>query len=257
MSALIGYLIAAGGLVLIVAIILAPLDALSWWAGRIDDEIPAEQDLAANRDEPSAPQQQPDCYVVFLSGIGSISGDELLPREADFLDRLGAALPGAQIISDVFPYAASGHQLLTGQRFFTWLWRRVQRWRASGTWLLPSLLQLRNMFQVMVSADNRYGPLYSYGLFRLILERLTAAGFRPGGGPPVVLLGSSGGAQIAVGAATYLKAAIDAPLYIVTVGGVMASDRGLARTDHLTSLVDVVGGAVIRGTQDCHGAIFP
>jgi hypothetical protein len=49
-------------------------------------------------------------------------------------------------------------------------------------------------------------------------------------------LGSSGGAQVSVGAATYLAAAIDAPLGIVTFGGVMASDRGVGEVARLASL---------------------
>ena len=75
----------------------------------------------------------PACFVVFLSGIGSISGDELLPSETAFLDRLQAALPEARIVRDVFPYAPSGRPLVTGQRVFTWLWRRVLDWRLNGT----------------------------------------------------------------------------------------------------------------------------
>ena len=94
-------------------------------------------------------------------------------------------------------------QLLTGQRVFTWLWRRVLDWRLNGTRLLPALLNVRNLFQVLVSADHRYGPLYSFGIARVARERLEAHGYRPGSRTPVVLLGSSGGGQISVGAATY------------------------------------------------------
>ena len=172
--------------------------------------------------------------MVFLSGIGSISGDALLPQEAAFLDRLQAALPGTRIVRDVFPYAPSGRPLMTGQRVFAWLWRRVERWRLSGTRWLPALLNLRNLFQVLVSADHRYGPLYSFGIARVVLDRLRAAGYR--GGAPVVLLGSSGGGQIALGAATYIRAELGAPLAVVAFGGVMSSDRGVEEVAALASL---------------------
>ena len=148
---------------------------------------------------PSGPP--PACFLVFLSGIGSISGDELLPAESAFLDRLQAALPEARIVRDVFPYAPSGRPLVTGQRVFTWLWRRVLDWRLTARGWLPAILNMRNLFQVLVSADHRYGPLYSFAISRVARERLEAHGYRRGSGVPVVLLGSSGGGQISVGAA--------------------------------------------------------
>ena len=51
-----------------------------------------------------------------------------------------------------------------------------------------------------------------------------------------MLLGSSGGGQISVGAAAYLGDEIDAPLAVVTFGGVMASDRGIEEVARLASL---------------------
>jgi len=234
MSDLAVHLLLVGAVALVVSLVLAPLESLGWWAGWLGPD-----DEPGTPDPPLAvppPKTQPACYIVFLSGIGSISGDALLPAESAFLDRLQARLPRARIVRDVFPYAPSGRPLLTGQRFFTWFWRRVETWRLSGRHLLPALLNLRNLFQVMVSADHRYGPLYSFGIARVVRERLEAHGFVPGFGVPVVLLGSSGGGQISVGAATYLGAEIGAPPAIVTFGGVMCSDRGVNEVVRLVSL---------------------
>jgi hypothetical protein len=52
----------------------------------------------------------------------------------------------------------------------------------------------------------------------------------------VVLLGSSGGGQIAIRAAPYLHAALGAPVSVVAFGGVMASDRGVTESGRLISL---------------------
>jgi hypothetical protein len=228
------YLLVAGAVALVVSLAMAPMESLGWWAGWLgpddDPETPEPREAPADTPPPAG------CYVVFLSGLGSISGDELLPRESEFLDRLQTALPDARIVRDVFPYAPSGRPLLTGQRVFRWLWRRVLDWRLSGTRWLPAILNLRNLFQALVSADHRYGPLYSFGIARVAHERLAANGYPPAAGVPVILLGSSGGAQVSVGAATYLAAAIDAPLGIVTFGGVMASDRGVGEVGRLASL---------------------
>ena len=171
------HVLLVGGFALVLSLALAPMESLGWWAGWLGpdpEDEPAPPPPAA--DAGDAP---PACFVVFLSGIGSISGDELLPAETAFLDRLQAALPEARIVRDVFPYAPSGRQLLTGQRVFTWLWRRVLDWRLNGTRLLPALLNVRNLFQVLVSADHRYGPLYSFGIARVARERLEAHGYRP------------------------------------------------------------------------------
>lgn len=236
MTPLIAHIVLVCGLVLVITLAMAPLESLGWWAGWLgpgdDPDMPDPVVVpAGDADGPA-----PDCFIVFLSGIGSISGDRLMPHESAFLDRLQAALPEARIVRDVFPYAPSGRELLTGQRVFTWLWRRVQQWRLNGTRLLPAILNIRNLFQVLVSADHRYGPLYSFGIAHVARERLAAHGYVPDSAVPVVLLGSSGGGQISVGAATYLRAQLNGALAIVTVGGVMASDRGIAEVDRLTSL---------------------
>lgn len=233
MSSLVVHLLLVGGVALVVSMVLAPLESLGWWAGWLG---PADAPETPEPPPAVVPGDQPTAYVVFLSGIGSISGDALLPTESEFLDRLQAALPNTRIVRDVFPYAPSGRQLLTGQRVFSWFWRRVEAWRISGRHVLPALLNLRNLFQVMVSADHRYGPLYSFGIARVARERLEAHGFVPGSGVPVVLLGSSGGGQISVGAATYLGDEIGETLAIVTFGGVMCSDRGLDEVTRLFSL---------------------
>lgn len=219
----------------VISFVFAPMESLGWWAGWLG---PREDDLAAEatpEGADGAEAEQDAAWVVYVSGIGSISGTELLPAETDFLDRLQRDLPGVRIVRDVFPYAPSGRPLMTGQRAFAWFWRHVQRWRVSGTHLLPAVLNLRNLFQVLVSADRRYGPLYSFAIAGAVMERLRAAGHRPGTAP-VVLLGVSGGAQISVGAATYLAAALGEAPALVSVGGVMAADRGLDALGHTTSL---------------------
>ncbi len=233
MSDLIGLALLLAAAIFLLSMVMAPFESLGWWAGWLgphdDEPVPSPADE-------SAAGGGPDCHVVFLSGIGSISGDELLASEIVFLERLRAALPQARIVHDVFPYAPSGRPLLTGQRVFRRLWQMVRRWRGSGRMLLPAILNVRNLFQVLVAADNRYGPIYGYGLSRVIVERLTAQGYVAGSGRPVVLLGSSGGAQISIGAAAYLRAALGAPVSVVAFGGVMASDRGVTETGHLVSL---------------------
>lgn len=257
------WLLAVGGLALVLSLALAPIESLGWWAGWLAPG-PEEAEGASPASLPPAPVAgpPPGCFVVFLSGIGAISGDALLPHETRFLDRLQGELPEARIVRDVFPYAPSGRELLTGQRVFTWLWRRVLDWRLSGTRFLPAILNLRNLFQVLVSADDRYGPLYGFGIAGIVRERLAAAGYDPARPAPVVLLGSSGGGQISVGAATYLADALGTRPAVVTIGGVMCSDRGIEAAAWLTSLygagdrVYALGRAAFPGRWPVAGGSF-
>ena len=244
MTDLVGVLLTLGAIATVVALVSSPFETLGWWGTWLnpyaDEPWPtAEADATGDR---------PRAYVVYLSGIGSISGDELLPNEVRFLDALDEALPHCRVVRSVFPYSPAGRSLLTGQRVFQWLWRRLEHSRRSGGGgAAPSLINLRNLFQVMVAADHRYGPVYGFGLAQTVVQHLTRAGYDAG--LPVILLGSSGGGQISLAAAPYLAAALDAPIGVVTVGGVMASDRGLDHVVRLTSLAGAKDGIYRLGRR--------
>ncbi|MGF1664072.1 MAG: hypothetical protein ACFCVG_16690 [Kineosporiaceae bacterium] len=240
-------------LALLVALLVAPLESLGWWAGWFGRRDELERDIEHARDgaHPPAPAGGEDGHLVFLSGIGAISGTELLPTEAEFLRLLDARLTRVAVVTDVFPYAAGGDGL-TGRRAFARLWRLLYRMRLRGGHVLTNLVNLRNLFQVLVSADSRYGPVFNYGTSRQVLLGLLRAGYRPEERRPVFLLGSSGGGQIAVGAVPYLEDTLGAPVEVISLGGVMSSDPGLRAVDHLTH----VHGS-LDGIQALGGRVFP
>jgi hypothetical protein len=247
--ALIGLIVVA----VLVALLVAPLESLGWWAGWFGRRDELERDVEEAREEGTrhASGDDADAYVVFLSGIGAISGTELLPTEEAFLELLDARLPQARVITDVFPYAAGGVGL-TGQRAFAGLWKALYRMRLSGGSMLTNLVNMRNLFQVLVSADSRYGPVFNYGTSRQVLLGLLRAGYRPEQRRPVFLLGSSGGGQISVGAAPYLKVTLGSPVEVISLGGVISSDIGLRYLDHLTHI-----HGDIDGIQALGGRVFP
>ncbi|MFN3548555.1 MAG: hypothetical protein ACK4U0_13785 [Mesorhizobium sp.] len=239
MTGILGSIVLLAAIIFVVSMIMAPFETLGWWAGWLGPhEEPGDRQAAKDLPPPAGPSpaHPPRAHVVYLSGIGSISGDEPLASEEALLSGLRARLPRLTIVHDVFPYAPSGRPLFTGQRVFRWLWRIARRWRSAQTFLLPPILHMRNLFQVLVAADNRYGPIYGYGLSRVILDRLLASGYVADGSGQIILLGSSGGGQIAVSAAPYLVAATGASVSVVTFGGVMASDRGVTESGRLISL---------------------
>ena len=132
----------------------------------------------------------------------------------------------------------TGLPLLGSPRFFEKLWRRIQALKLQGRpTLLEAIINIRNIYQVMVSADHRYGPIYNQGAASVIETALRAAGYPPGGGTPIVLIGYSGGGQVAIGAAPFLTHRLGASIDVIAVGGVMASDPGIQFVRRLHHIV--------------------
>lgn len=224
-------------MLLVLAAALAPFESLGWWAGwsrRWPGPL-SLPDLAAHAPEPGA-DPMPACYLVYLSGVGAIDPAGLTAKERNFLDLLAARVRGATIIDDVFPYSAANTPL-TGPRRLRWFWRWVVRLvRRPQTNQIWRLIALRNSLQIAVSADSRYGPVYSFGIARAILLRLLSRGYRHHSRTPIILLGLSGGGQVAVGAAARLRRLLQAPVWVVSIGGVLTSDPSIAEVEHLFHL---------------------
>jgi len=233
--------------------VLAPLEALGWWAGWFGEDVLDEDTrkkllTEAATDRPA----EADHYVVYLSGIGSFTGSSIINQEKPFIDAIEQRLPGTRVVRDVFPYSVT-NMGLTGERFFSWLWRWIESLRPThpnSRWL--SLVVFRNLFQVAVSADSRYGPIYNLGVAKEILLGLVRQGYRVGSRKPVVLIGTSGGGQVAVGAVTYLTRILNAPVLVVSLGGVVSADPGLLHADHFYHLYGTKDG-----TQKLGYRMFP
>ncbi len=213
---------------------LAPLESLGWWAGWSGARDALDEDeLADQVHEAVVPVSTASHFLVYLSGIGAISGDSVPSEEIAFLDELESRLPDTVLVRDVFPYSVT-NKGLNGQRAFAWLWRSLERQRVQQrAALLAFTINLRNMFQVAVSADPRYGPIYNLGVAQEVIRGLVRHGYPLGSGKPVTLLGWSGGGQISIGAATYLYSLLGAPIRVISIGGVMSDDPGLLSLVHL------------------------
>ncbi len=225
-------LIGLGILLFILLAILSPLEALGWWAGwnKQGSNIAKPVDLNA------APQPA-DYFIVYLTAIGGISAADISSRERRFLTHLDEALPGqAVIIDDVFPFSVNNNPL-NGERQLGWLWQRIHNSRLGGNGsVLVVLIFIRNLLQVAVSGDPRYGPIYNVGVAREITRSLIRQGYPLGSDTPIVVIGWSGGGQIAVGVVPYLSQAFEAPVHVISVGGVISDDPGVASVTHLTHL---------------------
>ena len=226
-------LILLAGAALLISAAFSPIETLSWWAGWTEEELAGggETQASCATDHSNGP------YIVYLAGISSISGDYLIPREKAFIKGLKARLPNATIIADVFPYSPAGKHLIAAPRMMERLWRWLQKVEIQGRRsVLFALINLRNVYQVLISADHRYGPIYNQGAAQVIEAALLRAGYRPGCGAPIVIIGYSGGGQIGVGAATFLKARLAANIDVISLGGVIASDPGLHALNRLHNI---------------------
>jgi hypothetical protein len=209
---------------------LSPFELLGWWAGWFGEKI--YDGGVPGGDEERPVQVDPKSYLIFVSGVGKANGETLSYRETEFLRRLANQVPDTVIISDLFPYSVN-NMPLTGQPFFARLWRWALRRKLNGPVLAGYLINVRNIWQLMISADKRYGPMYNQAVAEVMVNGLRRYGYDPEQPRPIFLAGYSGAGQLAVGPAIYLKEWLAAPVYIVAVGGVFASDPSLEAADHV------------------------
>lgn len=214
-----GHVAAVLGVVVLALLIVAPFEALKWWSRDIDLDIPEH-----NPDQDPG-EETPSQYVVYLTGIGG-SGEGLARREFGFLERLQKRSPQTRIITDVFPFSVTNNPL-TGDRPLAWFFSAMHRARLRSKSLLFEVwIGAKNVAQVAVCSDPRYGPIYNLGIAREVYAALLRHGYDPRKRPPVYLVGYSGGAQVALGAACYLTR-LPSKVSVVTIGGVFSSIPGL------------------------------
>ncbi len=218
---------------LLVSAAMAPISALGWWAGWFGEEAAPSSPEAVKTAAPAATGRSAPHYLVYLSGIGAISADSVPPEEIRWLDALEQRIGDSALIRDVFPYNVVGAGL-TNERFFNRMWRYIEQLRLKNPGaILANLINARNVLQVAVSADLRYGPMFNLGVANEIVESLQRHGYQLGSGTPVTLIGWSGGGQISLGSTSFLHGMLRAPIRVVSIGGVMADDPGLISVTHL------------------------
>lgn len=222
-----------GIVALIFAGLLAPLETLGWWAGWFGDQIETQ-----SMNQPSIQgAAQLDRYVVYLDGVGQ-SGEAYTPDIEDFLAALQPALPERiKLVRGLMLYSVR-NQALVSDRPLAWVWRLADRMRWENPMaLLGLLVNIRNAWIVAVSADKRYGPIYNQGIAQVIYNGLISRGYQPGEGTPITLIGYSGGAQMSVAAAPYLRRALETEIEVISLGGVMSANNNFLKLEHLYHLV--------------------
>lgn len=240
-------LLTLAGVILLVWGTLSPVGTLVWWVSEGAESLGLTKKqpkklTASDRSNPGAKTSPINCYIVFLTGVGDFSANQLTPGEEVFLNRLKQEHPNCVTVRDVFPYSAA-NESLGGERFLAPLWHFADK--AEG-WLsmVNVLIKIRNLWRFAISADNRYGPVYNQGIALAIVDRMQAAHPIPTASEQpikLILMGTSGGAQVALGAAPYLDQWLDTRLIIVSIGGVFAGTDGFNAAEHVYHL---------QGSQD-------
>ncbi|MBF2026866.1 MAG: CAAX protease [Oscillatoriales cyanobacterium C42_A2020_001] len=227
-------------IVLIVAGLLIPLEALGWWAGWYGDGI--DTNFNPGKLEEAVPANvRVRKYLVYLDGI-SQAQHQYIPEVERFLGELAAVLSDdIVIIRGLMPYSVL-NKPLTEDRLLSFFWRIADRFQmtASGGMigaLIGATINIRNVLIVSVSADQRYGPIYNQSTAQTIYNSVLYHGYRPGSGVPITLFGYSGGAQMALGAAPYLKRSLKAPLDVISLSGVLSGNHNILELEHLYHIV--------------------
>ncbi|HEX2516768.1 MAG TPA: hypothetical protein VH257_18835 [Chloroflexota bacterium] len=219
--------------------LLAPLESLGWYAGWRRRRTYTRQGAEGAGAETATAIPEASDYIVFLSGIGDPSGQWHYPEETEFLRRLREALPQAAVISDLFAYSVTSADIraTAGRPRTGKMWESIERTvRKNQSAPVGALINLRNLFQVTVSVDHRYGPFFNLGQAENVRDALLAYGYRPGSGKGVFLIGYSGGGQVSLGLAAFLNRMLGSPVTVISVGGVMSSEPSCLQVEHLYHL---------------------
>jgi hypothetical protein len=233
-------LLILAGVLLLLWGTLSPVGTLVWWLSQSAETLGLKKNqnqIASSNDSRTASKSKNiNCYIIFLPGVGDFSANKLTPGEEFFLNRLLQLHPNCVVVSDVFPYSAA-NESLGGERFLAPLWRAAEN---GDGWLKNAdiLIKIRNLWRFAISADERYGPIYNQGIATAIVERMNAAHPISTFESPlkVILIGTSGGVQIALGATSYLNEWLNADLMVVSVGGDFDGNTGFEAVDHMYHL---------------------
>lgn len=218
-------------LAMLSAMVLAPFEALSWWARWYPEE---DAERARKMVHPQAKQQDHKQFIVYLDGIYQGTFRRLAFIE-DFLKELKLAFPEAVLVTDILPYSVFNLRLTDKHRPLSPFWERIQALQNKASpW--GFLINLRNLFQVIVSADRRYGSIYNQGMTKLILRHLLMHGYDPKAPAPITLIGYSGGGQVAAGSAALLQRILKTPVNVIAIGGVMSGNNDFVGLNHWTQI---------------------
>jgi len=193
--------------------------------------------------------QNKTCTIVYLDGIHQSEQDHP-PRVEAFLEQLQRRLPAhVRLLKGLETYTVTKARL-ADDTWGSWFWQRLfalqeHHPNSAVSTLCAVLVQANNVIKVGISSDRRYGPILNYELALKMGQRLAEVGFQPGpvgpdGPQELVMLGYSGGGEMAMGVADYLRRICRCPVRIITFCGVFSGNQLL---EEVSRIAMVVGSA--------------
>lgn len=231
---LIADLVWVGVIALVIGGLLAPLEALGWWAGWYGEGIETNRRTSIATPDAISALPTAERYVVYLDGIGQTTRD-YQPAVANFLMELTQRLPRTIVlIEGLMSYSVLDRPLTQDRPLaFFWRWATQLQGRLAG--LVGFVVNMRNVMAVAVSADLRYGPIYNRGIAQQIYDSLIHHGYRSN--TPITLIGYSGGGQISMGTFAFLTEVLEVPIEVISLGGVISGNVRALEVEHLYHLV--------------------
>jgi len=239
------------GILLLIWGTVAPIGTLVWWLSQSAESLGLKKQeprrLQASNPAVAKPAKRTiDCYIVYLPGVGDFSANQLAAGEEFFLNRLEQLHPNCVTVRDVFPYSAANEDL-GGERFLAPVWKAAEK--ADG-WFKNAnvLIKIRNLWRFAIAADDRYGVVYGRGIAAAVIDRMNAVYPIPQSPKQpinLILLGTSGGVQVALGAVPYLHDRLPVKLTVVSAGGAFDGEAGFNTVEqvyHLKGQRDWVEG---------------
>lgn len=180
-------------------------------------------------------------FVVYLDGIHQ-SEESHPPRVSDFLDVLEQGIADDMLLVKGIEAYTIMPVGLRASSYSQWFWQRLfalQEQHPIGLirFLCAFFVQANNVIKVGISSDRRYGPVMNYELALKIARRLEGLGFHPSRASRVVLVGYSGGGEMAIGTAAMLQKICHVPVQVITVCGVFSGNGDLTSVDHVAMVV--------------------
>ena len=208
-----------------------------FWEGWVHG-LPDPRDLFPPSPEKDSPHRH---YLVYLDGIHQ-SEENHPPRVSEFLQILEQSIDhDSLLVKGIEAYTITPVGLRSTP-FAHWFWHRLfalQEHHSNGfvRFLCAFCVQANNVIKVGISSDRRYGPVMNYELALKIARRLNALGFHPSRAARVVLVGYSGGGEMAIGTAAMLQKLCHVPVQVITVCGVFSGNGDLETLDHVAMVV--------------------
>ena len=183
----------------------------------------------------------PKRIIIYFDGIHQADRSHP-PRIAAFLEMLESHLPSDSLLIKSLSSYTNDNTSLEIDPAAGRVLRSLKQWDGPQEGALKPLLkeivvQVNNVIKVGILSDSRYGPIVKYQqaikVYQLLAERVDMSTLI---GSEIILLGYSGGGQMALGSAAYLSQMCKTKVSVFTLCGVYSGNQELKSLSKITTI---------------------